>query len=127
MILRPPRLPRAVWLVVGSTILAAVLLLGVFPTRSYLSQRDAIDREKTKVAVLDRENQRLAARVTELQTDAEIERLAREQYNLVKPGEEAYAILPAPEDAETGHRDLPPPPPDPSFWEQVVDTVTFWN
>jgi cell division protein FtsB len=30
-----------------------------------------------------------------LHTDAAIERLAREQYNLVKPGEEAYAILPA--------------------------------
>jgi hypothetical protein len=43
----------------------------------------------------------LDARAAELQEDAEIERLAREQYNLVMPGEEAYAMLPA----------APPPPP----------------
>ena len=31
-----------------------------------------------------------------LKTDEEVERLAREQYNLVRPGEESYAILPPP-------------------------------
>ena len=31
-----------------------------------------------------------------LSTDAEIERLARQWYNLVFPGEEAYAVLPPP-------------------------------
>ena len=121
------RVPRLVTAVVGSAIVLAVLLLGVFPTRSYFHQRDAIEREKARVAVLDRENARLAARVSELQTDAAIERLARENYNLVKPGEEAYAILPAPQEAETGHRDAPPPPPEPSFLEDVWDSITFWN
>ena len=120
------RLPRLVTAVVGSAILLAVLLLGVFPTRSYLHQRESIDREKEKLAVLSRENARLAAKVQELQTDAEVERLAREQYNLVKPGEEAYAILPAPHEAETGHRDAPPPE-KPGFWERAWDRVTFWN
>jgi cell division protein FtsB len=122
------RLPRLVTAVVGSAIVLAVLLLGVFPTRSYFHQRDAIEREEARLAVLDRENSRLAARVSELQTDAAIERLARENYNLVKPGEEAYAILPAPQEAETGHREAPPPPPpEPSFLEGVWDSVTFWN
>ena len=122
------RVPRLVWVVVGSALLLAVLLVGVFPTRSYFGQRDAIEREKQKLAVLSDENARLAARVQELQTDAEVERLAREQYNLVKPGEEAYAILPGPDEAETGHREAaPPPPPDPGFLEQAWDTVTFWN
>ena len=122
------RLPRLVWAFVASAVLIAVLLLGVFPTRSYFAQRNAIEREQAKVEVLDRENARLAARVEELQTDEEIERLAREQYNLVKPGEEAYAILPGPEEAETGHRDAPPPaPPEPSLVEKVVDAITFWD
>ena len=35
-------------------------------------------------------------RIERLQTAEEIERLGREQYNLVFPGEEAYAVLPAP-------------------------------
>jgi cell division protein FtsL len=117
-----------VWAVVGGAVLVTVLLLGVFPTRSYFQQREAIEREKAKVAILDKENSRLAARVSELQTDEEIERLAREQYNLVKPGEEAYAILPGPDDGETGHREAPPvPEPEPSLWSKVTDTLSFWN
>jgi hypothetical protein len=43
---------------------------------------------------LSAENAKLDQRRQQLQTDAEIERLAREQYGLVKPGEEAFAILP---------------------------------
>ena len=123
--MRPPRL---VWAILAGAVLIAVLVLGVFPTRSYVRQRDEIEREKAKLAVLTRENARLASRVEELQTDAEIERLAREQYNLVKPGEEAYAILPGPEEAETGHRDAAPEPPkEPSFPSKVWDMITFWN
>jgi len=122
------RLPRLVWAVVGGAVLVAVLLLGVFPTRSYFQQRENIEREKAKVAILDRENARLAARVQKLQTDEEIERLAREQYNLVKPGEEAYAILPSPEEAEPGHREAAPaPPPEPGWLERAWDAITFWE
>ena len=46
--------------------------------------------------MLQRENELLEQRITVLKTDAEVERIAREQYNLVRPGEEAYAVLPAP-------------------------------
>ena len=43
-------------------------------------------------------------RSTASHTDAEVERIAREQYNLVRPGEEAYAILPGPADPTAGSR-----------------------
>ena len=79
--------------------LVGFLFVAVFPTRTWLAQRDAIAAEEERLQVLTDQNRRLAARVQELQTDAEVERLAREQYNLVRPGEEAYAILPAPGDA----------------------------
>ena len=82
---------------VAAGVLVAFLGAGVFPTRTYLHQRDRIAAEEEKLAVLTAENQKLAAKVDRLATDAEIERLAREQYNLVKPGEEAYAVLPPPE------------------------------
>ena len=41
--------------------------------------------------------------------ETEAERLAREQYNLVKPGEQAYAVLPPPAGAgeETPHVNEP--------------------
>ena len=45
--------------------------------------------------MLEDRNDELADRVDGPGTDAEIERLAREQYHLVYPGEEAYALLPA--------------------------------
>jgi cell division protein FtsB len=70
----------------------AVLLVGVFPTRTYLAQRRAAAEAQEKLDVLETENELLASRVEQRDTDAEIERLAREQYGLVRPGEEAYAI-----------------------------------
>jgi cell division protein FtsB len=122
---------RRVPLVIGSVVVLALLFLAVFPTRAYVAQRDAIAAEKERVAVLRRENHRLASRVGELQTDVEVERLAREQYNLVKPGEEAYAILPG-ADGTVPTEDTPAPStpvPDqrPGFWSRVWDDITFWD
>ena len=116
----------------GGAILVVFLVAGVFPTRTYLHQRDAIAAEERKVAVLSSENEKLAAKVARLHTDAEIERLAREQYNLVRPGEEAYAILPGPADARSDAATPPPPPvvletADPSWWDRTADALTFWD
>ena len=123
---------RLLWPLVGGAILVVFLVAGVFPTRTYLHQRDAIAAEERKVAVLSAENEKLTAKVDRLHTDAEIERLAREQYNLVRPGEEAYAILPGPEDARP-ERPVDVPPPvvlegaDPSWWDRTADALTFWD
>jgi cell division protein FtsB len=75
-------------------VLIGLLFVGVFPTRTWLAQRKESAAATEQLHVLNTENTRLAARVKALQSDDEIERLAREQYNLVKPGEEAYALLP---------------------------------
>jgi cell division protein FtsB len=88
---------RAAWTLIASVALVGILFLFVFPTRTYLAQRRGLDSARGRVAVLHDQNRELAARVKKLNTDAEIERLARDQYNLVRPGEEAYAILPAPQ------------------------------
>ncbi|HUP87621.1 MAG TPA: septum formation initiator family protein [Acidimicrobiales bacterium] len=123
---------RLLWPLVGGAILVVFLVAGVFPTRTYLHQRDAIAAEETKVAVLSAENSKLAAKVDRLHTDAEIERLAREQYNLVRPGEEAYAILPGPADPQPETTTPAPPPvrlepPEPSWWQRATDALTFWD
>jgi cell division protein FtsB len=74
--------------------LAGVLALAVFPAQAYLAQRRHHDDLTTQVADLEGTNQELRDRAAQLQTDEEIERLARLQYHLVRPGEEAYVILP---------------------------------
>ena len=97
------RMRRAVWPLVTGVVVVGVLFLAVFPTRTWLDQRRQRDAVAERVAVLREQNARLERRAGQLHTDAEIERLAREQYNLVRPGEEAYALLPAGPD--------PAPPP----------------
>jgi cell division protein FtsB len=88
-------LRRLGWLAAGIG-LVAVLLVFVFPTTTWLAQRHDRAVAAQRVKVLEAGNRRLEARVRQLHTDGEIERLARQQYDLVRPGEEAYAILPAP-------------------------------
>ena len=92
--------------ILGSMVAVGGLLVGVFPTRALLDQRAALADADARLAAVDARNQELADRVDALQTDAEIERIAREQYNLVFPGEEAYGLLPAP----------PTPPAVPDAW-----------
>ncbi len=107
---RPSSRRIALVLVVVFVGAAALALVG-FPTRAWWDQRQQLDRTAAELARLQQDNQRLGERITALQTDdAEIERVAREQLGMVKPGERAYAIL-------------PPPPPDrlPSGWP--YDTV----
>ena len=90
------RLLRRLGCLAAGIGLVAVLLVFVFPTTTWLAQRHDRAVAVQRVRVLDAANRRLEARVRELHNDAEIERLARQQYDLVRPGEEAYAILPAP-------------------------------
>ncbi len=98
---------RRAAVLVGLVVLVGFLFVGVFPTRTYLAQRRDLADTERRVEVLASQNRELAERVARLNTDAEIERLAREQYNLVRPGEEAYALLPAPRTAPDAAADDP--------------------
>lgn len=89
-------LRRVVWPLVAALVLAGVLLLAVFPTRTWLDQRSAISASRAELAELDAELAELDARVAALDSPEEIELIARERYGLVRPGEEAYSLLPRP-------------------------------
>jgi len=96
-----------------------VLALAVFPAQAYLSQRNQRTRLTAEVAAMNAETRALETRTAQLGTDAEIERLARD-YNLVKPNEEVYFILPQ---AEAPTTTPPPPPPEPkarSMWDRIT-------
>jgi cell division protein FtsB len=87
---------RAVGAVAAGVAVVAGLAIGVFPTRTWLDQRQATEDATERLRVLRAQNDALEERIERLQTAEEIERIAREQYNLVMPGEEAYAVLPPP-------------------------------
>jgi cell division protein FtsB len=74
---------------------AAFLFLFVFPTRSYLAQRRQVSNAQHDVDVLRQQNQKLADEAQQLQSTAEVERRARQDYNMAYPGEQVYKVLPA--------------------------------
>jgi cell division protein FtsB len=82
------------WLVLSVLALVGVLVLGAFPARAYLDQLHQRHQLADRVQALAHGNSLLAEQVRHLQTDEAVERLARQRYHLVRPGEEAYAILP---------------------------------
>jgi hypothetical protein len=90
------RLGRVLGMVGGSAALFGLLAFAVFPTSTFLDQRADTAEVEERLAVLRAQNDAYEERIERLQTAEEIVRLAREQYNLVFPGEEAYAVLPAP-------------------------------
>jgi len=81
-----------------TAVVGVVVVMGVFifPTRTWLQQRHQLAQTAQEVRILDQQNAVLAAAAAKLQTDAEVELLARERYQLVRPGDEVFAIGPAP-------------------------------
>ena len=76
--------------------LVGLLFAFVYPTRTFLDQRAETNNARSQLSVLKQENARLAQESKRLSNDSEIERLARQKYGLVRPGERAFVILPAP-------------------------------
>ena len=79
-----------------SVILVGALFAFVYPTQTFLDQRDSTNNARQQLSVLDRENKKLAEAADRLRSDDEITRIARQYYGLVKPGERPFVILSAP-------------------------------
>jgi cell division protein FtsB len=93
---RARRIGSKWWIGVAAALVLGVLLLGVLPARTWLNQRADLNRAEQRLQVLNDANSKLDARVAALQTPEEVERVAREQYHMKKPGEQAFSLLPAP-------------------------------
>lgn len=76
--------------------LFAGLVWFVFPTTTWLDQRAEAAELDEALQVLTAEQARLRDDIARMRTDEEVERIARRDFNLVYPGEEAFAVLPAP-------------------------------
>ncbi len=90
---RRPAWERPTRIGVASLAFIAMMFLFVFPTRSYLAQQRQVRAARHSVEVLRAQNAELAREAKQLQTPGEIERLARSQFNMVLPGEQAYNVV----------------------------------
>jgi hypothetical protein len=141
---------RTIGLLAAAGATLAVLVLVVFPTRSYLGERGNLNSTAHQLQSLNAQNRQLQNQIGRLNTDSEIERLARKDYGLVKPGEEAYAILPGtlarntpankaaprsqpsaqppPAQAAQAHTSQPhAAPTHQGLWDRFVDQLAFWR
>jgi cell division protein FtsB len=81
-----------VWVGLVAVVALALILFLVLPTRTWLSQRSSLSDSRHRLSVLQQENDALSARVTALQSPEEVERVARQQYGMVRPGEQPFAV-----------------------------------
>ncbi len=77
-------------------VLVGAMYLFAYPARTYLAQKQAIAVQERTIAVLKAEDSKLAGESSALQSPATIARIARQEYGLVKPGQQAFMVLPSP-------------------------------
>ena len=70
----------------------AIVLAGVFPFRQLIAQERLVDNTRTQLDALVAGNESLQAQIDAVQSPAELERIAREQYGMVRPGELSYIV-----------------------------------
>lgn len=75
-------------------VVIALLFVFGFPARSLLAQRHERARARAQLELLKDQNAKLERESKRLRDNAEIERIARERYGLVRPGETPYVVVP---------------------------------
>ena len=113
-------------LALAALVAVVVTAAGIFPFRQIIADRRTVALAQEKLLALREENSRLEAEVAGLGSDAEVERLAREQFGLVLPGETAYVVV-APEGEEAAEPELEPTldrPGEQPWWDDFWDFLT---
>ena len=93
---------RARLMLVGAVVVSAVVLFAWFPASSLLTQRSALASTQSQLATLHQQDAALAQEKKNLSDAGEIGRIARQQYQLVNPGQQAYEVLPPSGSASPG-------------------------
>ncbi len=109
--------------------LVGAVLGGVFPFRQMFAHHRQVDAAEQQLADLVAGNQQLEEEISTLRTSTEIERIAREQFGLVRPGEVGYTMEPLP---DTAKQSVIPEvvevaedeEPSDSWWQGVWDFLT---
>jgi cell division protein FtsB len=120
---RPPLglTPRGAVLVLVMFALAAT---AVYPLRQYVSQQDRIERLQAKQQALAAENARLEAERKRLLDPAYVQQLAKRNYHLVAPGEEAWVVTGTPPTSNAAPAAAADP--DPPWYKRAWQGLTSW-
>jgi Septum formation initiator len=81
-------------MLLGGALLSLVILGAWFPASALYHQHSSLASAETELAELHQQDAALAQEGKNLRNSAEIDRIAREQYQLVSPGQQAYEVLP---------------------------------
>jgi cell division protein FtsB len=108
-------------LLIGSAALAALVLVAWFPGGPLLQQHAALAATDSALSTLRHQDSALALEQKNLNSPSEIERIARQQYDLVLPGQAAFQVLP-PNGPATGTD--APYPGDPGLAAPVAPSGT---
>ncbi len=106
--------------------LVAGILGGVFPFRQMFAHHRQVDAAEQQLADLQAANAELEGEIAKLQSPVEIERIAREQFGLVRPGETGYVVeVPEPAPVLADETDQADQSEAPSgFWQGIWDFLT---
>jgi cell division protein FtsB len=91
----------------GGFLLAVVLVLGlaaaagVIPFRQVIAYDRSVELAREQRDALTAANAQLEQQIAALETDGEVERLAREDFGLVMPGETALVAVAVPDTSPT--------------------------
>ncbi len=78
----------------GAAVVSAAILGAWFPASALYHQRSSLAGANAQLHQLVQQDASLAQERKNLTNQAEIDRIAREQYQLVTPGQQAYEVLP---------------------------------
>ena len=82
------------WLFILAVVVV-ILIWAIQPIRLWLDQREALSTKQQELTNIESSNSALEQRAEALQTPEQIELIARQNFGLIREGEEAYAVLPA--------------------------------
>lgn len=116
-LLRRPGVAAATLLIL---LMGAAFLTQVVPYAQIVDSQRQVESARAELNALEAENTELLADVEALQTDPEIERLAREKLGYVRPGETAYVVLDPPGSEEEMAPSEPAPEPVEKTWVDKV-------
>jgi cell division protein FtsB len=86
-------------LVVSLLVSVGLVAAGVLPVQQYLERENEVRAAQERLDRLVEENAALSDDASALLSEQEVERIAREQYGFVRPGEIGYIVI-TPDDAE---------------------------
>jgi cell division protein FtsB len=93
--------------VAAAAVVAAVVVAAWFPAAALYHQHQQLSSSTGQLDRLQRQNGALGQEARRLESPDEVARIARQQYQLVDPGQQVYEVLPPP--SATGGADAGDP------------------